>query len=188
MFNIKVGRVWSKTFLFLVLLVSGYGASHAFALSDSDFQKIGSRYGISPYLLLAISIVESQKGELQGRHEVKKVVNNTQLKFLRKIAAHTGRDISKFKGSYAGAMGYMQIMPSTFYTYGQDGNGDGVKDPLDPIDSLATAAYFLAHKIALKDNNIAAALKKYNNSGVYSRKVLKLSQKLELERTFASSK
>lgn len=187
MLNIPIGKLTIKTISLLVLIVLIYGVSQASALSKTDFQKMGSKYGVSPYLLLAISIVESQKGELLGKYEVREVVNISQLKFLRKIARHTGRDISEFKGSHAGAMGYMQIMPSTFIMYGQDGDGDGIKDPLNPLDSLATAAFFIAHKIASK-SSLRTALRRYNNSAAYCEKVLRLSRKLELDSTFASSK
>jgi membrane-bound lytic murein transglycosylase B len=161
------------------------GTSQAWALSEADFQKIGGQYSVSPYLLMAISIVESQKGELQGKYVVQEVVGDTQMKFLRKIVRHTGRNISEFKGSQAGAMGYMQIMPSTFYMYGQDGDGDGIKDPLNKLDSLATAAFYLAYRIAANDT-LKAAIKNYNNSTAYCEKVLKLSHQLELDSTFAS--
>ncbi len=156
-------------------------------LKEADFQRMGSKYGVSPHLLLAVSLVESQGGELLGKHEVSKVVDRTQLTYLKKIARHTGRDISEFKGSSAGAMGFMQMVPSTFYTYAQDGDGDGLKDPLNPHDSLATAAYFLARTIAIK-KNVRGALRSYNNSTVYCENVIKLSQKLELETTFAARK
>ena len=79
----------------------------------------------------------------------------------------------------------MQIVPSTFYTYAQDGNGDGVKDPLTPLDSLATAAYYLARTIAVK-GNLRSAIRTYNNSDIYCAEVLKLSQDLELNSTFAA--
>ena len=61
-----------------------------------------------------------------GKFEIREVVDGTQLKYLKKIAQQTERSLSEFKGSYAGAMGYMQIMPSTFHMYGQDGDGDGI--------------------------------------------------------------
>jgi len=170
--------------MFVCAITQGYAES---PLKESDFQRIGSKYGVSPYLLLAVSVVESQGGELLGKYQVSKVVDSTQLAYLKKIARHTGRDISEFKGSYAGAMGFMQIVPSTFHTYAQDGDGDGLKDPLNPHDSLATAAYFLARTIAIK-KNVRGALRSYNNSAVYGEKVLKLSQKLELETTFAARK
>ena len=93
--------------------------AQAFALSEEDFQETGRKYGVSPYLLKAIATVESRNGELVGKYKVSEVVNETQLKYLKKIARKTERALSEFKGSRAGAMGYMQIMPSTFYLYGQ---------------------------------------------------------------------
>lgn len=181
----RKGILASKVCLIVVLMVLLFNISQVFAVSEADFQKFGSQYGVSPYLLMAISIVETQQGELLGKYEVKEVVDRTQLRFLRKIARHTGRDLSEFKGSYAGAMGYMQITPSTFYMYGQDGDGDEIKDPLNPYDSLATAAYYLAYRIAANDT-LRAAIKNYNNSSMYCERVLKLSRKLELESTLAS--
>ena len=157
------------------------------ALSEEDFQQVGARYGVSPYLLQAIAAVESRNGTLLGTHIVSDVVNATQLKFLKKIARNTERAISEFTGSPAGAMGYMQIMPSTFYMYAQDGDGDGIRDPLDPHDSLATAAYFLARTMAIK-NTLRATLRKYNNSNIYCDKVIALYNQLESESRVALSK
>jgi len=136
------------TIITTMSLLFMFHISQVYALSELDFQIIGNRYGVSPRLLQAISVIESRGGKLTGSYEVRKVVDSTQLKFLKKIARDTDRSISDFKGSYAGAIGYMQIMPSTFYYYAQDGDGDGIKDPLNHYDSLATAAYFLARKIA----------------------------------------
>jgi membrane-bound lytic murein transglycosylase B len=175
----------------MVLAIVVCGVSQAFAedetLTEADFQRVGSKYGVSPYLLLAISEVESQHGTLLGKNEIREVVNPRQLRYLEKIARHTKRDISEFFGSAAGAMGHMQIVPSTFYTYGQDGNGDGIKDPLDPQDSLATAAYFLARTIAVK-GSLRTAIKGYNNSSAYCNEVLALSKQMEMESTFAAKK
>jgi membrane-bound lytic murein transglycosylase B len=178
-----------KTALVLVLAVCFLfvAIQTTFALSEEDFQQIGTKYGVSPYLLQAIADVESRNGLLLGTHTVSKVVNETQLKYLKKIARNTKRVISEFKGSRAGAMGYMQIMPSTFYMYAQDGNDDGIRDPLDPHDSLATAAFFLARTMAIK-NTLRATLKKYNNSNVYCDKVIALYKQMEVESQVASSK
>jgi len=175
----------NKLIIIIVSLFLICYGSQVFALSDSDFQAVGRKYGVSPYLLQAISLVESQDGELLGQYKVCEVADNPQLKFLEKIARHTGRPISEFKGSTAGAMGHMQIMPATFYEYAQDGDGDGIRDPLNPYDSLATAAYFLARSIAIQGGT-RAALKKYNNSEVYCQKVLEWYRKIELESQFAS--
>lgn len=182
MYNIR----YARTSIVIVLATLLGCISSAFALSESDFQRIGSQYGVSPYLLLAIATVETQGGEMLGKYQVQKVVSQKQLRYLKKIARHTGRDLSEFKGSRAGAMGYMQIVPSTFYTYAQDGDGDGIKDPLNHHDSLATAAYFLARTLAVKNNDLRAALRRYNNSSAYGKKVMKLAQNFENENTFAA--
>ena len=182
-------KTWyAKTAILVFLACIACGTSEALAedeLTEADFQRVGSKYGVSPYLLFAISEVESQHGTLLGKKKVHEAVNPKQIRYLEKIARHTGRDVAEFKGSSAGAMGQMQIMPSTFYTYGQDGNGDGVKDPLNPQDSLATAAYFLARTIAVK-GSVRTALKGYNNSSAYCNEVLALSKKMEMESTFAA--
>lgn len=170
----------------ILTLLIGLWVSQALALSEADFQAVGRMYGISPFLLRAIGTIETRNGELLGKHPVYKVIDDTQLKYLEKIARHTERAISEFKGSHAGAMGYMQIMPSTFYTYAQDGDGDSIRDPLNPYDSLATAAYYLARSLAIK-KSMRAALKKYNNSESYCNKVLALYRKLELDSRLASS-
>jgi len=167
-----------KPLLITVTILLTVCLSQVFALSDTDFQEIGNKYGVSPYLLQAISIVESQNGTLTGKYQVSEVVDQTQLKYLRKIARHTGRPLSGFYGSHAGAMGYMQFIPSTFYKFAQDGDGDGVKDPLNDHDSLATAAYYLATKLS-KTKSKVVTLRHYNNSRMYGRKVLSLYRQLE---------
>ncbi len=45
--------------------------------------------------------------------------------------------------SSAGAIGWMQFMPSTWDMYGVDANGDGVSDPYDPEDAIFAAARYL---------------------------------------------
>ncbi len=150
-----------------------FAESEGLAFSPSDFETIGRRYGVSPHLLWAISILESQGGEVLGEYEVRQVVDTIQLHFLKKIARQTGRSLSDFKGSARGAMGYMQIIPETWWRFKQDGNDDGVKDPLNAYDSVATAAYYLAREIAKKDA-VTAAILSYNNSSVYCENVLTL--------------
>ena len=180
-------KVMKSVVTYGLTVVLSLVATQTFALSEEDFQEMGRKYGVFPYLLQAIATVESRNGELLGKHRVSDVVNETQLKYLKKIARQTTRTLSEFEGSRAGAMGYMQIMPSTFYLYGQDGDGNGVRDPLDPYDSLATAAYFLARTLAIKNNSLRATLRKYNNSNVYCDKVLALYKQLEVESQVASS-
>jgi len=50
---------------------------------------------------------------------------------------------SNMKTSSAGAIGFMQFMPSTWESYKQDGNGDGAYDPYNPWDAVYSAANLL---------------------------------------------
>jgi Transglycosylase SLT domain len=51
-----------------------------------------------------------------------------------------GRNLST---SSAGAVGWMQFLPSTWASYGLDANGDGSADPYDPADAIFAAARYL---------------------------------------------
>ena len=48
--------------------------------------------------------------------------------------------------SSAGAVGWMQFMPSTWESYGVDANGDGVADPYNPEDAIFAAARYLQRR------------------------------------------
>src|SRR5204862_8249908 len=54
--------------------------------------------------------------------------------------------------SSAGAVGWMQFIPSTWKAYGVDANGDGRADPYNPVDAICAAARYL--KAAGGDTNI----------------------------------
>ena len=50
------------------------------------------------------------------------------------------------KGSFAGAMGYGQFMPSSFHGYAVDFDGDGIRDLWNPVDAIGSVAnYFAQH-------------------------------------------
>ncbi len=72
--------------------------------------------------------------------------------------------------SSAGAVGWMQFMPSTWETYGVDANGDGVKDPYNPEDAIFTAARYLS--AAGMPANTSGAIYAYNHASWYVAEVL----------------
>jgi hypothetical protein len=78
-----------------------------------------------------------------------------------------GRDLST---SSAGAVGFMQFMPSTWAAYGVDANGDGKADPRDPQDAIFSAARYLRANGA--PGNWTRAILAYNHADWYVRKVL----------------
>ncbi len=72
--------------------------------------------------------------------------------------------------SSAGAVGWMQFMPSTWETYGVDANGDGVKDPYNPEDAIFAAARYLS--AAGMPADTYGAIFAYNHADWYVAEVL----------------
>ena len=62
------------------------------------------------------------------------------LAAINEIETDYGRNLNV---SSAGAVGWMQFMPSTWEEYGVDASGDGVKDPYNPVDAIFAAARYL---------------------------------------------
>ncbi|HET7445922.1 MAG TPA: lytic murein transglycosylase [Solirubrobacterales bacterium] len=72
--------------------------------------------------------------------------------------------------SSAGAVGWMQFMPSSWEAYGVDANGDGVKDPNNPEDAIFAAASYLS--IAGMPADTYGAIFAYNHADWYVEEVL----------------
>ena len=70
-----------------------------------------------------------------------------ELEVFLELAYQSGLPLAELKGSYAGAMGLGQFMPSSYRAYAKDYEGDGIIDiwtnPNDAIMSVAN--YFVAH-------------------------------------------
>ena len=85
-------------------------------------------------------------------------------------------------GSFAGAMGFAQFMPSNILAYGQDGNSDSRIDLFDHADAIASIANYLKHygwhpKIDKK--TAADVIYHYNHSSYYVDTILKISELLK---------
>jgi murein DD-endopeptidase MepM/ murein hydrolase activator NlpD len=93
------------------------------------------------------------------------------LAAINKIESNFGRNMGP---SSAGAMGWMQFMPSTWLRWGTDANGDGIADPWNPVDAIYSAARYLAASGAATD--IRQAVFSYNHAGWYVNDVVQLAQ------------
>jgi hypothetical protein len=72
--------------------------------------------------------------------------------------------------STAGAVGWMQFIPSSWRTYGVDANNDGRKDPYNPVDAICAAARYL--RAAGGDHDLRKAIFAYNHADWYVDEVL----------------
>ncbi|MCM2971251.1 lytic murein transglycosylase B [Larsenimonas suaedae] len=122
--------------------------------------KAEREYGVPPEIIAAIIGVETNYGGNKGSYRVLDALSTLafdypkRATFFRKelisylqITLAQGLDPAEMKGSYAGAMGYPQFMPSSYQAYAVDFNGDGIKDLWDePEDAIGSVAnYFAKH-------------------------------------------
>ncbi|HET9124145.1 MAG TPA: lytic murein transglycosylase, partial [Solirubrobacteraceae bacterium] len=89
------------------------------------------------------------------------------LAAINQIETDYGRNLSV---STAGAVGWMQFMPSTWKRYGVDATGNGVADPYNPVDAIFSAARYL--HAAGASSNLAQAIFAYNHAAWYVQSVL----------------
>jgi hypothetical protein len=89
------------------------------------------------------------------------------LAAINKIETGFGTNLNV---SSAGAEGWMQFLPSSWETYGLDANGDGVKDPYNPVDAICAAAHYL--KVAGGQKHLYDAILAYNHADWYAQEVL----------------
>lgn len=116
-----------------------------------------SRFGVPPYVVAAVWGVESNFGRNFGSKPVIQSLATLACEGSRRAGYYRGElldamkivqsgdiDPRDFNGSWAGAFGHTQFMPSTFLGTAVDGDGDGRRDIVhDPADALASTANFL---------------------------------------------
>ena len=114
-------------------------------------------YGVSRYMLTAIWGVESNFGADMGKRPLVQSLSTlvclgeranyfrSELMATLKIIDHGDVPAEKLTGSWAGAFGQTQFMPSTFLRLAVDFNGDGRRDIVNSApDALASTANYLA--------------------------------------------
>jgi murein DD-endopeptidase MepM/ murein hydrolase activator NlpD len=104
------------------------------------------------------------------------------LAAINKIESNFGRNMGP---SSAGAIGWMQFMPSTWMRWGVDANGDGIADPWNAADAIFSAARYLAAAGAPTD--LHRAVFAYNHADWYVNEVLSLADLYQTDGSVAYS-
>lgn len=123
----------------------------------ATLQKVEAQYGIDREMIVAVWGVESNFGRNFGKRPLLTSLSTLSCfgrrqSFFRgeffatlKIIENGDVDAARLTGSWAGAFGHTQFMPSTFARVAVDFDGDGRRDLIDSIpDAFASTANFLA--------------------------------------------
>ena len=119
--------------------------------------KVAVQYGVDPATVVAVWGVESNFGQTFGKYPLTQALGTLScfghrqnyfrgeffatLRILQ--AGHIAPE--RLVGSWAGAFGHTQFMPTTFERLAQDFDGDGRRDLMDSVpDALASTAHFLS--------------------------------------------
>ena len=136
----------------------------------AELLRVQEHSGVPAEIIVAIIGVETSYGRNAGNHRVLDALYTLAFKYPRsgdpdklerevrrelffrdelaklfELAALEKLDITTLKGSYAGAMGMGQFMPSSYLDYAVDGNGDGRRDLFNSYDDVfaSIANYFV---------------------------------------------
>ena len=139
---------------------SNIAAGAAFwARNEATLRRAEAQYGVPPEAVVGILGVETRWGGYMGKTRIIDALTTLAFDFPRRSAYFTGelesylimaRDegMDPFRpvGSYAGAMGLGQFMPSSYLKYAVDFDGDGHRNLWDTEDAIGSVAnYFAAH-------------------------------------------
>ncbi len=142
-------------------------------------------YGVPAELIVGLIGVETKYGRIKGKLDVFNALYTLSFYFPRRskffrselkafliLAREQQWTAGKIKGSYAGAMGYGQFMPSSYRMYAVDFDGDGFINLLDnPVDAIGSVANYIkvhgwktgesiVHRAYVKGNAYQALMQK----------------------------
>ena len=155
----------------LFLMPSRIDGGKAFlAAHRAQLERAEAKYGVPAEIIVAILGVETGYGANMGKYPVVDALYTLGFRYPRtnapdKVARENQReaffrdelaqafamerdahlDVTQLRGSYAGAMGWGQFMPSSYRQYAVDGDGDGKRDLFTDLDDVfpSVANYFV---------------------------------------------
>jgi len=137
--------------------------------------KASQEYGVAPEYILGILGVETNFGGFTGTHSVLDALTSIALEFPKRSKFFTSElenylllireqniDPQYIKGSYAGAFGFAQFMPSSFREYAVDFDGNGQINLFTDADAIGSVAHYFQEK-GKWNNQIPVAMPVYYN-------------------------
>ena len=126
--------------------------NHATILADAE-----AKYKVPASLIVGLIGVETRYGKIMGRHDIFRSLYTFAFHYPRRakfftrelssfliLAREQGWEVGEMKGSYAGAMGYGQFMPSSYQAYAVDFDADGKIQLVDNVrDAIGSVANYI---------------------------------------------
>ncbi len=159
---------------------------------------VAKKFSVDPFIIVTIAGVESNYGVHHSQFSVFNALY-TQIHEMPKRSKWATKELAEFLkycfndhldpqeigGSYAGAFGYGQFIPSSFIRYSVDFNENGVREPYNWDDVLGSIANYLRMNgyIANSSNyektgDIYKSIYAYNHADNYVMAVLELTEKI----------
>ena len=160
--------------------------------------EISDKYSMDPFIIVTIAGVESNYGVHHSRFSVFNSLY-TQIQEMPRRSKWATKELAEFLkycfndkldpqeigGSYAGAFGFGQFIPSSFTRYSIDYNNNGVREPYSWPDVLGSIANYLRMNGYESDSNnyeedgdIWKSIYAYNHSDNYVMAVLELTEEI----------
>ena len=160
--------------------------------------EVSSKYAVDPFIIVTIAGVESNYGIHHSQYSVfnslysqihdmprrSKWATRELAEFL-KYCFNDELDTQEIGGSYAGAFGFGQFIPSSFTRYSVDFNNNGVREPYSWPDVLGSIANYLRMNGYSANSNdyskkgdIYKSVFAYNHADNYVMAVLELTEKI----------
>ena len=126
--------------------------NHAAILAEAE-----EKYKVPANLIVGLIGVETRYGKIMGRHDIFRSLYTFAFHYPRRakfftrelssfliLAREQGWEVGEMKGSYAGAMGYGQFMPSSYQAYAVDFDADGKIQLVDNVrDAIGSVANYI---------------------------------------------
>ena len=168
-----------------------------YTANKNTVDAVSDSFGVDPFLLLSITGVESNYGEHHSQYSVFNALYTIIRRLPRKsnwaanqlaeylsLCHQNKMGPQSISGSYAGAFGFGQFIPSSFNRFAVDFDGDGVRHHLEWPDVFGSIANYLK-KNGYKGLDFSKgspnwkAVWAYNHSENYVRAVLELREELK---------
>jgi membrane-bound lytic murein transglycosylase B len=121
----------------------------------ADLERAAAKYGVPPEIIVGIIGVETRWGRIMGKTRIIDALATLSFAYPRRssyfsseladfllMTREEGIDPFQPTGSFAGAMGYGQFMPSSIRKFAVDFNGDHHRTLWNPVDAIGSVANY----------------------------------------------